>query len=82
MSTPTKTFLDLASKSIRGELNEIIIRKPKSLVVAPGIYDVVDKFHHNGPHVIFSGTKEQCHSFLQGLAWGAKAGRSAMAAQF
>lgn len=75
-------LIDEASLAIRHELGELKLIKAKEQVSSPGTYDVFDQYHNDGPCIIFSGPKSECEAFLKGIMWGAKAGRSAMAAQF
>ena len=52
------------------------------LVRLKSVYRIVDQLAHDGPEVIFKGTREECVAFLKGVEWGAKAGRSSMAQSF
>lgn len=71
-----------ASFAIDGDDNGLSLIPIKNASGYSGFWKVVDKLAANGPTEIFNGEKGECLSFLMGVKWGAKAGKSAMAAMF
>jgi hypothetical protein len=78
----TRTLLmdaHVACGGTRDEVCGFIIRKSDNV---KHIYCVIDTLAADGPEMIFNGPKSECVIFVQGIIWGAKAGRSAFAASF
>jgi len=81
MPTLNNLLMDahVACGGTRNEVTGFILRKIENDTETHGVFDTLAA---DGTECIFKGTKKECLSFVLGITWGAKAGRSAFAAQF